>query len=78
MVEICFKFLPHNHTNKLWFHVSAIQFFENIVEKREIARNDQFLLFYPFGELSAIFKFKIVVCKHLILEESKICRLGKG
>ena len=42
--------------------------FENTVEKGEIARNEQFLLFpqcfLPFGELSAIFiKVKIVVCK---------------
>ena len=42
---------------------------ENTVEKGEIARNEQYLLyptvfFYPFIELSAIFiKFKIVVCR---------------
>ena len=39
--------------------------FENTVRKGEIAHNEQFLLslsvFYPFGELSAIFiKFKMV------------------
>ena len=42
--------------------------FENTVGKSEIARNEQFFLshsvFYPFGELSAIFiKVEIVVCK---------------
>ena len=43
--------------------------FETTVGKREIARQEQFLLFphsvfYPFGELSAILiKFEIVVCK---------------
>ena len=42
--------------------------FENTVEKGEIARNEQFLLFpkcfLPVGWLSAIFvKFEIVVCK---------------
>ena len=41
---------------------------ENTVEKGEIARNEQFfpfihIVFYRFGELSAIFiKFEIVVC----------------
>ena len=40
--------------------------FENTVGKGEIARNEQFLLshrvFYPFGELSAIFIiFEIVL-----------------
>ena len=35
-------------------------------------------VFYPFRELSAMFiKFKNV-CKLFHLEESKICRLGKG
>ena len=42
--------------------------FENTVGKREIARNEQFLLspqcFPPFGKLSAIFiKFEFVVCR---------------
>ena len=52
----------------LVFYVSEVQVFENTVGNGEIARIEQFLLFhsvfYPFGELSAIFiKFKIVVCK---------------
>ena len=35
--------------------------------------------FHLCGKLPAIFiKFKIVVCQHFELEESKICRLGKG
>ena len=42
--------------------------FENTVGKGEIASNEQFLLFpsvfYPVGELSAIFiEFTVVVCK---------------
>ena len=42
--------------------------FENTAGKGEIALNKQFLIshsvFYPLGELSAIFiKFEIVVCK---------------
>ena len=50
------------------FYVSAVQVFENTVEKVEIACNEQLLLFlsvfYPFGELCTIFiKFDIVVCK---------------
>ena len=37
--------------------------FENIVGKGGIACNEQFVLFYTFLELSAIFiKFKGVVC----------------
>ena len=58
--------------------------FENTVGKGEIARNEQFLLshsvFYLVIELSVVFiKFKIVVCKlSFSLEESGICRLGKG
>ena len=44
--------------------------FENTVDKKEITRNEQFLLFssvfYPFGELSVIvIKFEIVLCKLL-------------
>ena len=36
-------------------------------------------VFYPFCKLSAIsFNFEIIVCKLWFLEESKICRLGKG
>ena len=36
-------------------------------------------VFYPFGEVYAIFtKFKIVVCKLLSVWKSEICRLGKG
>ena len=38
--------------------------FENTVGKGEIARNEQFLLFPQFRELSAIYiKFEIVICK---------------
>ena len=59
------------------------QSFENTLEKGEIARNEQFLLFLPcllaFEEHSAILsKVKIVVCKPFQFEESKICHLGKG
>ena len=44
--------------------------FENIIGRGEIAHNEGFLLFpsvfYPFGELSAIFiEFEIVVYKLL-------------
>ena len=36
-------------------------------------------VFYLFGELSTIFiKFEIVIWNSFSLEESKICRLGKG
>ena len=57
---------------------------ENTVEKGEIARNEQFLLFpqcflplwrtfFPFQS-----NLKLLTAISLILKESKICRLGKG
>ena len=50
--------------------LSAVQVFENSVEKVEITRNKQFLLFsqcfLPIGDLSSNpFKHEIVVCKLL-------------
>ena len=51
------------------------------MEKLLITSNFSFShsVLYPFGELFAIFiKIRIVVCKVLSLEESKIYRLGKG
>ena len=55
--------------------------FENTVGKGEIARNEQFLLFpqcfLPYLRTACHFyQISIVVCKNL--DESKICRLGKG
>ena len=36
-------------------------------------------VFYPFGKLSSIFiKFELSSANSFNLEESKICRLGKG
>ena len=53
-----------------------------MVRKGEIARDEQFLLFhsvfYPFGELSAIFiKFKIIVGNSFSLENKNLL-FGKG
>ena len=53
------------------------------MEKGEIARNEQFLLshsvFYLSGEPSVILiKFKLSRANSFSLEESKICRFGKG
>ena len=57
--------------NKPWF--LQYRSLENNVGKEEIARNE------AFGKLSFIFiKLQIVICKLFQLEESKICRLGKG
>ena len=50
-------------------------------EKLLIMSNFSFshIAFYLFGELSVIFKkFEIIVCNSFSLEETKICRLGKG
>ena len=58
--------------------------FENTVEKGEIARNKQFLLFptvfsVRLGELSVIFsKFEIVACKLLQFERVENVSFGKG
>ena len=52
--------------------------FENTVGKGEIARYEQFLLFYSFGELSAIFTtFKTVVCKLFQFESVHDLSFGK-
>ena len=54
--------------------------FENTVGKGEIDRNEQFLLFPqcfpPFPPLSS--NLKLSSTNFFSLEESKICRLGKG
>ena len=57
--------------------------FENTVGKGEIARNEQFLLFPVFSNLLENFhpfssSFKLSSAISSSLEESKICRLGKG
>ena len=58
--------------------------FENTVGKGEIARNEQFL-FFPtvFSTNSKNFvpflsNLKLLPANSVSLEESKICRLGKG
>ena len=57
--------------------------FENTVGKGEIARNEQFLLFPRcFLPVQRAFHFhqilKLSSANSFSLEESKICRLGKG
>ena len=70
--------------NKPWIIcVCSISLLKTLLEKEKLLVTSNFSfshsVFYPFGELSAIFiEFKIVVCKCFILEESKICRFGKG
>ena len=61
-------FPQHFPKQALVFTCLQYKSFENSVGKGEIARDEQFLLFplifYPFGEIPAIFtKSKIVVCK---------------
>ena len=57
---------------------------ENAVDKGGIARNEQFLLFphsvfYPFGELSAIFiKLEIIFCRLLQFGRILNMSFGKG
>ena len=65
------------------FYVSAVKSFENIVGKEKLLFTTNFFffhsIFYPLRELSTTFKkYEIVICKVYHLEESKICRLGKG
>ena len=56
---------------------------ENAVGKREIARNEKFLIFPTvfstrLANFLPFYQLKIVVCKIFQFEGSKICRLGKG
>ena len=66
------------------FYVSAVQSLENTVGKGEIARNEQFLLFpqcfLPVWENFVRFSLNLELssANSFSLEESKICRLGKG
>ena len=62
------------------FYVSAVLvFFENIVGKGEIVRDEQFLLFFPFGELTPIYiNFKCVVCKPFQFGRVEILSIMKG
>ena len=62
----------------------STSFFEKTVGKGEIARNEQFLLF-PQSFLPVLRTFchflqifKLSSANSFSLEESKICRLGKG
>ena len=70
--------------NKPWFlRVCNRSLLKTLWEKKKLLVTSNFSIFhsvfYPFGELSAIFvKFEIVVCKVSSLEESKICCVGKG
>ena len=80
MKRYCNPFL-----NKPCFYVSAAQYkaFENIVGRGEIALRCNFSfscsVFYPFGELFAIFiNLELFSGNSFSLEESKICHLGKG
>ena len=66
----------------LFLSVCSNSLLKTLREKENLLATSNFYLshivFYPFGELSAILsKFKIFVCS-FSLEESKICRLGKG
>ena len=55
--------------------MSAVQIFENIVGKGEIARN----VFYSFGQFSAIFiSFKLSFANSFSFDESKNLFFGKG
>ena len=71
--------------NKPWFlRVSSLSLLKTLWEKEKLLVTSNFSfshsVFYPFGELSAIFmKFEIVVCKLFQFGcIYKICRLGKG
>ena len=64
------------------FYVFAVRILENTVGKREIARNELFLVFPVFSTLSENFLLfssnsKLSSTNSFSLEESKICRLGK-
>ena len=64
------------------FYVSAVQVFWKHWENELLTTSNfsfSHSVFYPFGELPAIFiKNVIVICKLFHLKESKICHFGKG
>ena len=71
--------------NKPWFlRVCSISLMKTLWGKGEIARNEQFLLFPTvFSTCLENFKpfslnLKLSSASSFSLEESKICRLGKG
>ena len=74
---------PFQNIPKL-LRVSSTSLLENTVGKGEIARNDQFLLFLqcfqPIWITFCLFHFNLHLssANTFSLEESKICRLGKG
>ena len=62
------KKVLNSFPNNSWFLPVCSASLENTAGKGEIARNEHFSfflsIFFPFGELSAIFiRFEIVVCK---------------
>ena len=64
------------------FYASAVCLMKTL-GKGEIAHNEQFLLFLVFSTISENFptfssNLKLPSANSLNLEESKICRLGKG
>ena len=65
------------------FYVSALQVFENTVEKGEIVRNEQFLLFPQFSTRFENFlpfssNLKLSSANSFSSEASKILSFGKG
>ena len=66
-----------------FLRVCSKRLLKTMKEKKKLLVMSNFsfshIVFYPFGELSVIFiNFENVVCNSFSLEESKICRLGKG
>ena len=70
--------------NKPWFlRVCSTILLKTLREKKKLLVTSNFSfshsVFYLFGELSAIFnKLELSSANSFSLEESKICRLGKG
>ena len=70
--------------NKPWFlSVCSTSLLKTLWEKEKLLVTSSFSfsrsVFYPFGELSAIFiKFEIVVCKSFQFGRVQIGHLGKG
>ena len=74
-VEACQFRLTTSQTSP-GFKVSAVQVFRKHCGKR---RNFPAVVFYPSGELSALLlNLKLSSANYFSLEESTICRSGKG
>ena len=80
VTQVCLNPFP----NKPWFlHVCSTSLLKTLWKKEKLLLTSNLSyshsVFYPFGRLSAISSnLKLLSANSLSLNESKVCRLGKG